>query len=160
MKLLRSHELKSLPSMDEKALELLIKVLSNKGIRKLIKSADGKPISREIMIREFGIDCQILFITTEESLKPIIVPTENKISGGGKSYCEQFKVYALDDGKTYFLKSVKIDPESLIEFTNEKDTLSKLGRLVGTFFNEQTQVHYILTTFIKGIDLSRYKNSL
>ncbi|WBV65648.1 hypothetical protein PGH44_14610 [Legionella pneumophila] len=99
MKLLRFHELKSLPSMDEKALELLIKVLGNKGIRKLIKSADGKPISREIMIHEFGIDCQILFITTEASLKPIIVPTENKISGGGKSYCEQFKVYALDDGK-------------------------------------------------------------
>ncbi len=160
MKLLRFHELKSLPSMDEKALELLIKVLGNKGIRKLIKSADGKPISREIMIHEFGIDCQILFITTEASLKPIIVPTENKISGGGKSYCEQFKVYALDDGKTYFLKSVKIDAESLTEFTNEKDTLSKLGRLVGTFFNEQTQVHYILTTFIKGIDLSRYKNAL
>ncbi|HIC7358120.1 TPA: Dot/Icm T4SS effector kinase LegK4 [Legionella pneumophila] len=160
MKLLRFHELKSLQSMDEKALDLLIKVLGNKGIRKLIKSADGKPISREIMIHEFGIDCQILFITTEASLKPIIVPTENKISGGGKSYCEQYKVYALDDGKTYFLKSVKIDAGSLTEFTNEKDTLKKLGRLEGTFFNEQTQVHYILTTFIKGIDLSRYKNSL
>ncbi|HEM7007840.1 TPA: protein kinase, partial [Legionella pneumophila] len=120
MKLLRFHELKSLPGMDEKALELLIKVLGNKGIRKLIKSANGKPISREIMIHEFGIDCQILFITTGASLKPIIVPTENKISGGGKSYCEQFKVYALDDGKTYFLKSVKIDAESVTEFTNEK----------------------------------------
>ncbi|HIG0328332.1 TPA: Dot/Icm T4SS effector kinase LegK4 [Legionella pneumophila] len=160
MKLLKFHELKSLPGMDEKTLELLIKVLGNKGIRKLIKSADGKPISREIMIREFGIDCQIIFITTEKSLKPIIVPTENKISGGGKSYCEQYKVYALDDGKTYFLKSVKINAESLTEFTNEKDTLNKLGRLVGTFFNEQTEVHYILTSFIKGIDLSRYKNSL
>ncbi|CDZ76103.1 Serine/threonine-protein kinase StkP [Legionella massiliensis] len=160
MKLLKVSELKSLPNMDENSLHILKAILGNKEIRKLIKSANGNPIPFELMKEKFGIDCQIIFVKSDETaeLKPVVVPAENRISGGGKSFCKQYKTYGLDDGKTYFLKTIKISDESLPEALNEEETLGKTNRLIGTYFCKETEVKYLLTSFVKGIDLSKFKD--
>jgi serine/threonine protein kinase len=163
MRILTVIELKSLPNIDEQELSILLPILKNKELVEFIKSCKGKTIiSAEEMMKKFGINCHILFVKSAENETPraIVVPLENQISGGGKVYSNQYKAYALDNGQTHFVKTFILDEESLPEYQNEVETLSAIGNLNGIIICAETKVHYLVATFVKGIDLEKYKNSM
>ncbi|MBA2711661.1 MAG: protein kinase family protein [Tatlockia sp.] len=160
MKILTVIELKCLPNIDEKELTILLAILKNKDVIEFIKNyKENSLISAEEMNTKYGINCHILFINSEENdeKRAIVVPLENQINGGGKHYSSQYKSYALDNGQTYFIKTFKIDEESLPEYQNEVETLAGVGRLQGKVICKKTEIHYLVTSFVKGIDLEKYK---
>lgn len=156
MKILSLIELNSLSNLSEEALNILTTIISNEELRDKIQYA--KPIRLDITLKGEILHCQILFVESindPTKIRPIVIHEKNKISGGGKSYCEAYKAYALDNGGTYFIKSFKQAEGSEVEYENEVFSLRQLGRLNGQL--KTGNIKYLMTNFIQGMSLVEFK---